>query len=328
MSYYRILGLEQEPFSTSPDPSFFFLSRDHKAALCRLQISISLKRGMCVILGDVGTGKTTLSRKLARELNRDPAVHLHMILNPYFRTEKQFLSRLASSFRLKLPERATALDTIEAIERYLFQQGVEENKTVVLLIDEAQILPEFVLETLRILLNYETNEYKILQLVLVGQMELLPRIRAMSNFQDRIALRYMLNPLDESEVRRLIDYRLQQAGYKEQEPLFTDEAVAKIHAHTQGYPRKLSLICHNALEYLVMHDRCRVDTDVVEALIQSDRRAEEEWRRLEQEALARQQALPSPDAAPPQPAEDPEPVSVLHDPESVFHDQLSVISYQ
>lgn len=270
MSYYKILGLDKEPFSTSPDPSFFFLSREHKAAFCRLQIAITLRRGLSVILGDVGTGKTTLSRKLSQALSEDDDINFHMILNPYFKTEKQFLSRLAALFHIEMSPKATALDYIEAVERYLFKRGVEEEKTVVLLIDEAQILPEFVLEILRILLNYETNEYKILQLVLVGQMELLPRISRMSNFWDRIALKYVLNPLGRDEVKELLDFRLKHAGYKGKEPLFSDEAVAMIWEHTQGYPRKLSLLCHNALESLVMYDKKTVDAGTIRKVIEDE----------------------------------------------------------
>jgi len=270
MSYFKALGLECEPFSTSPDPSFFFLSEEHKAALRRLQIAVSLRRGLCVILGDVGTGKTTLSRKLSRELRDDKNVLFHMILNPYFKTEKQFLNRLASLFHIDLKGKTTGLDIIESIEKYLFKRGVEEQKTIVLLIDEAQILPNFVLEILRILLNYETNEYKILQLVLMGQLELLPRISQMSNFWDRIALRYVLNPLGEQEVSAMIDFRLSQAGYEGEGSLFTDEAVKRIWEHTGGYPRRLTLMCHNALEGLVMYEKDRVDGDVVARLIESD----------------------------------------------------------
>jgi len=270
MSYYKVLGLEREPFSTSPDPSFFFLSREHRAALCRLQIAVTLKRGLCVILGDVGTGKTTLSRKLSRVLNEEPAVSFHMILNPYFRSDKQFLSRLARLFHLDMSSRATGLDYMEAIERFLFRKGVEEQQTMVLLIDEAQILPDFVLEILRVLLNYETNEYKILQLVLVGQMELLPRISRTSNFWDRIAVKYVLNPLGNEEVKEMVDFRLRQAGYKSETPLFTDEATQLIWEHTQGYPRRLSLMCHNSLESLVMYDKKVVDKAIVERLIESE----------------------------------------------------------
>ena len=268
MSYYEVLGLRGEPFSTSPDPAFFYLSREHRAALRRLQITIALKRGMSVILGDVGTGKTTLSRKLAQTLNDQEDVLFFLILNPYFRTEKQFLSRLAGLFHIDMPRRATALDYIEAVERYLLQMGVEEERTVVLLIDEAQILPDFVMETLRILLNYETNEYKILQLVLVGQMELLPRIQNMANFWDRIALKYVLNPLDEEEVAEMIDFRLRQAGYVASTRLFSEGACRSIWRQTRGYPRKLALLCHNCLENLVMFDKSIVAEGVVLEVIE------------------------------------------------------------
>lgn len=270
MSYYKVFGLTDEPFSTSPDPAFFFGSRAHKAALCRLQVCITLRRGMSVVLGDVGTGKTTLSRKLSRDLAADENVLLHMIMNPYFKSEKQFLSRLATLFHVRLPGRATALDYMEAVERFLFEHGVEKQKTVVLLIDEAQILPDFVFETLRILLNYETNEYKILQLVLVGQMELLPRIRRMNNFWDRIALKFVLHPLDRNEVEQMIDFRLKQAGYRGSGPLFAPEAIDRIWEHTRGYPRRLSFFCHNALESLVMYDKSIVDAEVVERVMSTD----------------------------------------------------------
>lgn len=270
MSYFKVLGLEREPFSSSPDPAFFFLSREHKAALCRLQVAIKLRRGLSVILGDVGTGKTTLSRKLARVLNEDEELLFFMILNPYFKTELQFLSRLATLFHIELSPQATELDYMEAVERYLFHAGVERQKTLVLLIDEAQILPDFVLEILRILLNYETNEYKILQLVLVGQLELLPRISRISNFWDRITLKYVINPLGEEEVRRMIDFRLREAGYYGATPLFSHEAIKMICSHTQGYPRKLALFCHNALESLVMYDKKQVDEETVARLIQNE----------------------------------------------------------
>ena len=163
MSYYKLLGLNDEPFSTSPDPSFFFLSSQHKAALTRLRIALNLKRGLSIIVGDVGTGKTTLSRKLSQLLKEEPDVCFFMILNPYFRTQKQFLSRLVALFHAPIdPRKTSGLDCIEAIEQFLYKTGVQEKKRVVLLIDEAQLLPQYVLEILRILLNYETNEFKIL----------------------------------------------------------------------------------------------------------------------------------------------------------------------
>jgi type II secretory pathway predicted ATPase ExeA len=271
MSYYRVLGLEQEPFSTSPDPGFFFASEQHRSALCRLQIAIALKRGMSVMIGDIGTGKTTVSRKLSQVLNEDDKIIFRMILNPYFRTEKQFLSRMAAAFRMPVPKGSpTSLDYMEAIERYLFAQGVEEEKTVVLLIDEAQILPDFVFEVLRILLNYETNQFKILQLVLVGQMELLPRITAMANFWDRVSAKVMLKPLEAGEVRGLIESRLRSAGYKGRDPLFTSDAVGLVWEHTGGYPRRVNLFCHNVLEHMVMHGKQRADLRLVHRVIEKE----------------------------------------------------------
>lgn len=223
------------------------------------------------MLGDVGTGKTTLSRKLAKACGQDDDVDFHMILNPYFRSEKQFLSRLCGLFRVEVSSaRPSSLDYMEAIESHLFKKGVEEGRTMVLLIDEAQILPDFVFETLRILLNYETNEYKILQLVLVGQMELLPRITSMNNFWDRVALKYVLNPLDKDEVRNMIKFRLEEAGSQQPEGLFSDEAVESLWNYTQGYPRKLAFLCHNAMEHLVMHDKDMVDGDLAERVISED----------------------------------------------------------
>ena len=272
MSYFELLGLAREPFSTSPDPAFFYLSREHRAALCRLQISLALKRGLSVILGDVGTGKTTLSRKLSQSLQDQEDVDLYLILNPYFKSDRQFLGKVADLFHLEQSGRASALDCMDAIEKFLFRRGVEEGRTIVLLIDEAQILPDFVLEILRILLNYETNEYKILQLVLVGQLELYPRISRMSNFWDRIALKYALNPLGEEEVREMIDFRLRQAGYTSKAPLFDDDAVTLIWHHTRGYPRKVAVLCHNSLESLVMYDRKCVDAGTIERLVAGDMR--------------------------------------------------------
>lgn len=290
MSYYRTLGLSAEPFSTSPDPAFFYGSTEHRAALCRLQISIALKRGLSVMAGDIGTGKTTLGRRLAQVLCEDETVDFRMILNPYFRTEKQFLSRMAAIFHVPVRDekRANALDYMEAIERYLFTAGVEHNRTVVLLIDEAQILPDFVFEVLRILLNYETNEFKILQLVLAGQLELLPRIAAMPNFWDRIATKVMLKPLAPGDVRDLIQARLRAAGYRGTLPLFTPDAVDRIHAHTEGLPRRVNILCHNVLEYLVMYDRKHADRNTVQQVIERES-ASDDFRNIVFEQRAGQQ---------------------------------------
>ncbi len=265
MSFYSLLNLEKEPFSTSPDPGFFYQSFAHRTALQRLEITIRLRRGLSIILGDVGTGKTTLLRALLRQFHEDHDFIFHMILDPDFKTEYQFLSTLTRMFGISPFFRST-IDHKEAIERYLYQKGVEENKTVVLLIDEGQKLSQPLLEILRIFLNYETNEQKLLQLVILSQMELLPRIKRIPNFIDRINFKYIINPLNEEETRELIYYRLMQAGFHGRYALFTYEAVKKIYEITGGYPRKISHVCHNALEHLVMENREAVTGDLIDEL--------------------------------------------------------------
>jgi general secretion pathway protein A len=270
MSYYAAVGVEKEPFSTSPDPEFFYRSAAHQTALSRLEIAIRLRRGLSIILGDVGTGKTTLSRTLTQMLSNEAEFDFHLILDPNYKSEFQFLSSLAKMFGID-PELKSTLDYKEALEKYLFQKGVEENKTIVLLIDEGQKLNSNQLEILRTLLNYETNEYKLLQLVIMAQMELLPRIKKVKNFFDRVSLKYIINPLDEMETKELITFRLRQAGYNNQDhELFSDEAIKLIQAYTQGYPRKIAMLCHDALEYIVMKDKDRVDESVIRELISSE----------------------------------------------------------
>ncbi|MCX5716133.1 MAG: AAA family ATPase [Candidatus Omnitrophica bacterium] len=240
MSYYEALNLKKEPFSTSPDPDFFYRSSAHNTALHRLEIAIRLRRGLSVILGDVGTGKTTLSRILIQLFGQDENYLFHMMLDPSYKSEFQFLYSLARMFNVIPPFRST-LDYKEAIERYLFQKGVDENKTIVLIIDEGQKLTPTFLEILRTLLNYETNEYKLLQLVILSQMEVLPRIKRIKNFYDRIILKYIINPLDENETREMINFRLKQAGLENTNGLFTDGSVRLLYQTSLGYPRKIFL---------------------------------------------------------------------------------------
>ena len=268
MSYYKILGLDKEPFSTSPDPSFFYDSNKHHAALIRLMIDIRLRRGLSLILGDVGTGKTTLSRKLFQMLKERKDIIFHMVLDPTFGTEELFLDSLIRTFGIEITQRnPNILDFKDAIKNYLYRVGIEEGKTIVLLIDEAQKLNPLSLEILRVFLNYETNEYKLLQLVLLSQIELLPRLRQIKNLWDRISLKYVLNPLDMQETRELIDFRLKRAGFRGGPPLFNREAISEIYRHTQGYPRRISMVCHNALKELVIENQPQVTPGVIKQLI-------------------------------------------------------------
>lgn len=270
MSYYRLLGLDREPFSTSPDPAFFYLSRIHASALFRLRTTVELKRGLSIVVGDVGTGKTTLARRLSQIFYEDPRLDFHVILNPMHPNEHDFLKNLLSAFHIDCENINGTVDCLERIERYLYKKGVEEKKTVVLLIDEAQQLTQSSLEVLRLLLNYETNEYKLLQLILVGQMELVPKLHQIPNFWDRISLKILIPPLDEIGMREMILFRLKQAHYSLPAPLFTNKALKLIYKKTKGFPRKVTLLCHDALEYLIMGGKYQVDEEMIRLASQSE----------------------------------------------------------
>lgn len=282
MSYYKVLGLEAEPFSTSPDPVFFYESRGHKLALTNLIIEMRLRRGLNIILGDIGTGKTTLSRKLIQALSLREGFIFHIILDPTYEDERTLLVSLVRTLGVKTPEDIELHKDIisiselkESIQNFLFQKGVNENKTVVLIVDEAQKLSETSLEVLRILLNYETNTAKLLQVVLLGQLELHAKVVNIPNLIDRVSFKYTLNPLDQDETEEMIHFRLHQAGYKINKSLFTDDAVKEIYRDSRGYPRQVSLLCHKALKNIVMKNKMVVDNKIIKEIV--DEEAKNGW---------------------------------------------------
>jgi general secretion pathway protein A len=270
MSYLSSLNLEREPFSTNPDPDFFYKSAGHISALNQLEIAIRLKRGLNLVLGDVGTGKTTLCRTLIQSFEEDADDFVfHMILDPSFKSENLFYAHLTKIFGISPFFRST-IDYRDAIEKYLFKRCIEEKRNIVLVIDEGQKLKKEHLEILRTLLNYETNDQKLLQLVIFAQLELLPALEPVKNFVDRITLKYRLNPFDEYETSQMIEFRLRKAGYSSPASLFSPEAVKKIYEYTKGYPRQIARVCHNAIELLIMNDGVCVTKDIIDKVIQQD----------------------------------------------------------
>lgn len=278
MSYYKILGFDKEPFSTSPDPEFFYLSKEHEAALNNVLIDLRLKRGLSVILGDVGTGKTTLSRKLIQELKMRDDFIFHFILDPSFENEAAFLRSLLRNLDIEcetwpIGAAPTIMDMRESLEKFLFKKGVTENKTVTLIIDEAQKLSESSLEVLRVFLNFETNKFKLLQIVLMGQLELHAKIVDIPNFMDRISFKFTLNPLDLEETREIIDFRVRQAGYTSGMRIFLEEAIREIHQYSRGYPRRIIMLCHKALKRLLLTSKIVVDAELIRELIDEEKQS-------------------------------------------------------
>ncbi len=276
IGYYSVLGFEREPFSTSPDPEFFYHTCQHDMVLTNLLIELRLKRGLSVVFGDVGTGKTTLSRRLLHELNKRGDMIFHMILNPAFNNEAQFLNSLVRNFNIDCPgnddlKNNDIMELRDSIEKFFIQKTLEENRTITLIVDEAQKLDLATLEALRVLLNFETNSHKLIQLVLLGQLELYAKVIHMSNFMDRISFKFTLNPLDVKETKELINFRIAKAGYRLDKNLFLDEAVSEIYNYSKGYPRKIIMICHKVLKELVMQDSMIVDRQLVMDVIHKEK---------------------------------------------------------
>jgi general secretion pathway protein A len=275
MAYYSILGFTKEPFSTSPDPAFFYLTKEHDMALTNILIELHLKRGLSVIFGDVGTGKTSLSRLLVQELSKRGNMLFHVVLNPVYGDETQLLRSLIRNFNVDTAlgldlGRADVLEMRDAFEHFLIRKTIDEKQTVIMIVDEAQKLDMESLETLRIFLNFETNEFKLLQLVLLGQVELYPKMVNMPNLMDRISFKYTLNPLDVAETRELIKFRVLAAGYNSRMELFLDEAISEIYNFTRGYPRKITKLCHQVLKELILQNKQVVDRNLVRDVIQKE----------------------------------------------------------
>lgn len=263
MDYFKILNLYKEPFSNSPEPEFFFQSTEHLACLQQLELAIRLRRGLNVVMGEVGTGKTTLCRQLilrfAESEDDRNGIETHLLLDPSFSNPREFLTTVAITFGMSgsgMEESEWQLK--EYIKKYLFHKGVDENKTIVLIIDEGQKLPEFCLEALREFLNYETNEFKLLQIVIFAQNEFRQILKTHANFADRVNRYSFLKPLNFRETRSMIRFRLARGGRPSGMPeIFTLPGMWAVYLATGGYPRKIITFCHQILLALIIQNRIR-----------------------------------------------------------------------
>lgn len=266
MDYYKILNLEQEPFSNSPDPAFFYRSAEHTRCLQQLELAIRLRRGLNVVAGEVGTGKTTLCRELIRGFAADPAVRCHLILDPRAPTARAFLGLVLAALGEDAPPDLEEAALQERLKSAIYRRAVEEGRILALIIDEGQKLPPFGLECLRELLNYETNTHKLLQIVIFAQREFAATAAGQPNFADRINLFHRLGPLDLAGTRSLVRFRLQTAGWAPgRRPLFSAPALLAVHRATGGYPRRIIHLCHRCLLAAIIQNRPRVGWRLVRA---------------------------------------------------------------
>lgn len=242
--YTQHFRLTELPFSIAPNPRYLYLSAKHREALAHLLYGIGVGGGFVVLTGEVGTGKTTLCRALLDQLPED--VDIALIFNPRLNS-RELLAGICDELHIPYPgPRASLKLLIDALNGHLLDAHAR-GRRVIVLIDEAQNLRFDVLEQVRLLTNLETNQTKLLQIILVGQPELnqvldRPNLRQLSQ---RITARYHLNPLTLAESRDYIRHRLKVAGGSEQE--FTDGAMRAIHRRAHGIPRLINLMSDRAL---------------------------------------------------------------------------------
>ncbi|MFH1138459.1 MAG: AAA family ATPase [Pseudomonadota bacterium] len=269
MEYYKILNLSSEPFANTPDPEFFYRSKQHVACLQKIEISLRLKRGLNVITGEVGTGKTTLCRQLIRVFAECPEFMTFLILDPGFRGPREFLTEVARLFRLGLPEAgADDFELKEAVKNFLFKKGVEEGRTTVLIIDEGQKIPDFALEILREFLNYETNDNKLLQIVIFAQNEFQDNLKKFHNFSDRISLFHRLGRLNFRDAREMVNFRIRQAGRNGPPSVkFTWPAIWSIYRASGGRPRGIINLCHSCVLAVIIQNKSRVTWSMARACL-------------------------------------------------------------
>jgi len=258
------------PFNVTPDPKFFYASPAHQDALAHLRYGIQEKKGFIVLTGEVGCGKTTLCRTLLGELDQQPGVETVLILNPRI-SEQQLIFNILHELGEEVPA-SSNYDLTARLNGALLKR-IHEGKEIVMIIDEAQNLSFEVMEQLRLLSNLETNDQKLLQVILMGQPELNDRLREkrLRQFRQRVLVYYDLTHLNRAETSSYIQHRLATAGSNGR-PRFTWWAQWRIHRYTKGTPRLINNLCDKALLAAYVRDSDEVSLRDVGRAIKDIRR--------------------------------------------------------
>jgi len=242
--YCKFYDLKEKPFNVTSDPSFFFFSNRHREALSHLFYGVTQRKGIIVITGEIGTGKTTLCRYFLNQLGTKN-VKTALILNPYF-SEIQLLEAILNDFGVAKKEK-NRVSSLWQLNDFLLKESRRGNN-VVLIIDEAQNLDPAQLEQVRLLSNLETEKDKLIQNILVGQPELNRRLNLyeLRQLQQRIAVRYHVAPLIREDIKDYVNHRLRVAGSPDKVN-FTEEALGMVYEFSSGTPRLINILCDRAL---------------------------------------------------------------------------------
>jgi general secretion pathway protein A len=241
--YLQFHNLSEFPFNITPDPRFIYFTKHHREAFDHLLYGITQRKGFIELTGEVGSGKTTLIRAVLSKIGGNIATAL--VLNPSL-TETQLLRAVISDFGIECTTR-DRLSYIEALNRFLLDEYAA-GRNVALFIDEAQDLTPQLMEQVRLLSNLETDQHKLIQIILCGQPELKERLRRpdLRQLRQRITIRYHLTPLSKEDTANYIGHRLTVAG-SDGTVIFSDGAIKEIHRYSKGSPRLINAVCDNAL---------------------------------------------------------------------------------
>jgi len=261
--YNKFFGFKEKPFKLVPNPAYFYLSKSHEEAMAHLNYAISQGDGFVEITGEVGTGKTTLCRAFLESLNG--TVEAAYIFNPKL-GPKQLLRTINEEFGINTQGNDTK-DLIDTLNAFLIQKKAG-GKKIILLIDEAQNLNRNVLEQLRLLSNLETNQDKLLQIILVGQPELSEILNsyALRQVGQRITLSYQLRPLTLTECKEYIHYRINIAAQKAAIK-FDRSAYRQIYKYSKGIPRLINIVCDRALLTAFVLNQFKITTRIAKTAI-------------------------------------------------------------
>lgn len=261
--YLDYYGLSEPPFDITPNPRFLFYSAKHREAYNHLLYGIRERKGFIQLTGEVGAGKTTLCRAMLEQL--DPRYATALILNPVM-SPQEMMKAIALEFGLPV-NGLDRLEILSVINQFLLQQ-VEAGKETVLIIDEAQDLTDELLEQIRLLSNLETDNRKLLQIVLMGQPELRDRLNnpRLRQLRQRITVRYHLLPLSRHEVNQYVQHRLHLCGGNGI-PSFTRAALWRVYHYTQGIPRLVNALCDKALMAGFVQQRGSIDFRLINRAI-------------------------------------------------------------
>jgi general secretion pathway protein A len=262
--YLTYFNLKEEPFATTANPRFFYQSPIHSIALGKTEFTVDAKKGLTIVFGDTGQGKTTLARLLHGKFKEKGYISV-LLTNPNYPTTNSLLRTIIQEFQLPKSSKAFK-ENLDIFKNYLFQQAVEHGKTIVLIIDEAQTLRLPLLELLRQIINYETNDMKLLQLVLFSQEQLRTKLThpLARNFRRRIVMASTLDAMGQKEHAEMIDFRWRVASGNQQHP-FTSEALEAIYVHSKGMPSEACIIADNSLLAAYLAGKKVVDRETVDA---------------------------------------------------------------